>query len=321
MKQRVLWIDWIKIIGIYLIVLGHMSAPGNDFIYVFHVPLFFITSGYLAQKADSMKVCVSKMYMRLIIPSIVWLIPALAKVSAVDILKNGKSVCDVLIHHWGEAIIGNAIELSVFWFIYTLVLVKILFQLIEGSMIRNKWLIHVVFCIFFFSIAAYLNYSKLFFQNSKLNIITAYPFFMIGYGLERWKVTFNELGPIAAVVMLLVGFVLTFAVLLYNGPVHLYTSLCGKYVTICIVGGISGTVMVYGLSKLIQLKRQWVTDLSNGTIVIMGLHPLVIMVLRIIYPIVDFSYGYYFISLGIMLLSYGIIVFSKKYCPILIGVK
>lgn len=53
----------------------------------------------------------------------------------------------------------------------------------------------------------------------------------------------------------------------------------------------------------------------------MGLHPLVIMVLRIIYPIVDFSYGYYFISLGIMLLSYGIIVFSKKYCPILIGVK
>lgn len=79
--------------------------------------------------------------------------------------------------------------------------------------------------------------------------------------------------------------------------------------------------MVYGLSKLIQLKRQWVTDLSNGTIVIMGLHPLVIMVLRIIYPIVDFSYGYYFISLGIMLLSYGIIVFSKKYCPILIGVK
>lgn len=62
MKQRVLWIDWIKIIGIYLIVLGHMSAPGNDFIYVFHVPLFFITSGYLAQKADSMKVCVSKIY-------------------------------------------------------------------------------------------------------------------------------------------------------------------------------------------------------------------------------------------------------------------
>lgn len=88
MKQRVLWIDWIKIIGIYLIVLGHMSAPGNDFIYVFHVPLFFITSGYLAQKADSMKVCVSKMYMRLIIPSIVWLIPALAKVSAVLIFSK-----------------------------------------------------------------------------------------------------------------------------------------------------------------------------------------------------------------------------------------
>ena len=85
MKQRVLWIDWIKIIGIYLIVLGHMSAPGNDFIYVFHVPLFFITSGYLAQKSRFLlKVCVSKMYMRLIIPSIVWLIPALAKVSAVD---------------------------------------------------------------------------------------------------------------------------------------------------------------------------------------------------------------------------------------------
>lgn len=56
MKERVLWIDWIKIIGIYLIVLGHMSAPGNDFIYVFHVPLFFITSGYLAVSVQKCRI-------------------------------------------------------------------------------------------------------------------------------------------------------------------------------------------------------------------------------------------------------------------------
>jgi len=64
-KQRELWVDNVKVIACILVVLGHFFQsmtksnvlPSNDLyqwfnqtIYYFHVPLFFICSGYLYQK-------------------------------------------------------------------------------------------------------------------------------------------------------------------------------------------------------------------------------------------------------------------------------
>ena len=64
-KRREAWIDYIKVFACILVVLGHFSQsmvkasilPDNNLyqwfdttIYYFHVPLFFICSGYLYQK-------------------------------------------------------------------------------------------------------------------------------------------------------------------------------------------------------------------------------------------------------------------------------
>lgn len=65
LKQREIWVDNVKAIACVLVVLGHFFQsmtkanilPPNDLyrwfnqtIYYFHVPLFFICSGYLYQK-------------------------------------------------------------------------------------------------------------------------------------------------------------------------------------------------------------------------------------------------------------------------------
>ena len=50
MNKRIQWIDLCKAIGIYLVVLGHflpVGTPLKIIIYSFHVPLFFILSGFL----------------------------------------------------------------------------------------------------------------------------------------------------------------------------------------------------------------------------------------------------------------------------------
>lgn len=64
-KRREIWVDNVKVIACILVVLGHFFQsmtkagilPANDLyewfnqtIYYFHVPLFFICSGYLYQK-------------------------------------------------------------------------------------------------------------------------------------------------------------------------------------------------------------------------------------------------------------------------------
>lgn len=36
----------VKGIGIILMVIGHASSPFHDFIYLFHMPLFFMISGF-----------------------------------------------------------------------------------------------------------------------------------------------------------------------------------------------------------------------------------------------------------------------------------
>jgi len=48
MQNRIDWIDWAKVIGIWIVVYGH--TPGHLFgqvIFLFHMPLFFIISGML----------------------------------------------------------------------------------------------------------------------------------------------------------------------------------------------------------------------------------------------------------------------------------
>lgn len=54
--NRLPWIDTLKAIGIMLVFLGHSGAPFHDGIYLFHMPLFFIISGFLwnAEKYASM---------------------------------------------------------------------------------------------------------------------------------------------------------------------------------------------------------------------------------------------------------------------------
>ncbi len=33
MSERLIWIDWLKVLGMYLIVVGHMFLPVNEFVY------------------------------------------------------------------------------------------------------------------------------------------------------------------------------------------------------------------------------------------------------------------------------------------------
>ena len=62
---RIRWVDYVKVVACILVVLGHFFQsmtksnilPANDLyqwfnttIYYFHVPLFFICSGFLYQK-------------------------------------------------------------------------------------------------------------------------------------------------------------------------------------------------------------------------------------------------------------------------------
>ena len=79
-KQRIAWIDNIKAFLILLVVLGHciQDAGKSDisvlynFIYSFHIPLFFSMSGYVSQRDFTPLRTVGRRAVQLLVPFFAW---------------------------------------------------------------------------------------------------------------------------------------------------------------------------------------------------------------------------------------------------------
>jgi fucose 4-O-acetylase-like acetyltransferase len=65
---QIKWIYNIKFLAILSVILGHISNPLNSFIYMWHMPLFFILSGFFINDSISFKKYTYKYFKRLMIP-------------------------------------------------------------------------------------------------------------------------------------------------------------------------------------------------------------------------------------------------------------
>lgn len=137
MKQRLKWLDIAKGIGILLMVIGHTSIPTalSNFIWAFHMPLFFISSGWTTNWHNSsfQEFCIKKAR-TLLLPFAVYSIVVLTMLTMCGMI----SLTSWVFNGWG----GYAL-----WFIPVLyiglVIVKFIFG-IEGSVFRYGILIVVL---------------------------------------------------------------------------------------------------------------------------------------------------------------------------------
>ena len=77
MQERIIWIDNLRVIGILAVILGHISSPLGNFIYSWHMPLFFLLAGFFLKHELSTKEFIVKDFTRLIIPYFIFAILAL----------------------------------------------------------------------------------------------------------------------------------------------------------------------------------------------------------------------------------------------------
>ena len=70
--SRIGFIDISKGIAIICIILGHLRIPQiNSFVFTFHVPIFFIITGYFINNKIPLKEFISKKYKTLVVPYII----------------------------------------------------------------------------------------------------------------------------------------------------------------------------------------------------------------------------------------------------------
>lgn len=69
MSQRIEFLDGVKGVGILSIVLGHVFIPGwNDFLFLYHLPIFFLLAGYFTSAKLPPGAFVKKRARRLLVP-------------------------------------------------------------------------------------------------------------------------------------------------------------------------------------------------------------------------------------------------------------
>lgn len=205
MKEEIKWIDWAKFLGIFLVILGHVlqRVPGWndceiinlwDWIYLFHMPLFFVLSGYLYKQSSNPGY--RKIFYALIIPYLLyqllymplWNWKALYAEEGAT-LFFGKHILGILM---GD---GYETPYSLYsclpcWFIVSIIQLRLIFYFIKIN--RTSTLILMAGSVLFLYLRKSLGFDLYCCLDST---IMAIPYYLAGYWL---KVTdgFGKLKPL-----------------------------------------------------------------------------------------------------------------------------
>ena len=323
---RLVWIDWMKTIAMYFIIVGHMFLPHYEFIYVFSVLCFFVISGFLSKKENDARVFWNKLLWNMIVPMFLLFFiehtDHFAKLIYTGAFKwkyLWQAPILALSGMQGEQFAAGG--LYQLWFVYTLILCKIVLQYLPSRGLSfTLAAINTVFII----LSVYLHEKCVFVYSSFVNVLLAMPFFTIGFFLRPLKERLSNMKPLMIVLALFLGLIIVWICGKYNDPVMLYRCDYGSSVLLCLLGGTAGTVVVYSFSILLgPFFKHCVSIIGGGTLIILALHPIALVAVEFalhrfsIYSI-NHSLGY-FHALFILLIFVPVIMFVKRYFPILYG--
>ncbi|WP_243143621.1 acyltransferase family protein [Pseudobutyrivibrio xylanivorans] len=221
-NKRDVWVDNVKVIACILVVLGHFFQSMvksdilpkttlygwfNDTIYYFHVPLFFICSGFLYQKYSkvvdfsSWKKSVLKKFLALGIPYFVfsfatWFLKKMFSSSVNDELGG---IVDTLIYH----------PASPYWYLYALFFMFVI--TLTTKNVKNQIALLIIASILrvLFSIGAFSKFSQVFIISK---LCEHWVWFIIGMMLAYNYVKYVNalIGVVMFVVFLIGSFIVRF---------------------------------------------------------------------------------------------------------------
>lgn len=323
--QRKIWIDWAKTLSIFAIVWGHCFPEGLcGFIYAFNVPVFFIISGYLCHREASFGKCFDKTLHNLIIP---YFILAAIKVAGPVIkhIGDGEWIWSVAAVIGGFHSLNDAPGCSNLWFVYSLVIVKLLFQVSS----RRQDLALAMACLA--GAVVYNDILHLEWRWAVSNCLLAYPFFIIGNSLrdkdivQRLVISARQYryGATFAAALLIA---VTYIVGTQNGQAKLYMGQYANNIVLFAIGALTGSMAVFVLSALLDGVRLKITRvISSGTIVILVfhrelLHPILKEIGKMDTSSLLTVNTLVFASAVIVVLAfYPIILLVKRFFPIVLG--
>ena len=321
------WIDLSKVIGIFLMILGHqrlLDERTTLWIFTFHMPLFFFLSGVMSKK-EPFQVLLMKNLRTLLIPffiiSVIWILYYLA-----CFLKSGSVDWNVWLEKSWKSIVfpyeGYCIYL---WFLLALFWCKLMsYSFFSHGIIRWVGLLLSII------LSILTIHHNLHIPFSISQAFLSYPFFFVGACLstlikEERRIKVWTPVSFASVVVIMFS--------LINGRVNIADLSFGNNVVLFLIFGTIGSIMIIGLTKLIEgfnqkLARNRVVEvLAAGTLLIVGFSAMLTGYVKSLFvslfgeSITDHSLVGFLIGLIVLMLFYPVILICLRWFPAIIGFR
>lgn len=254
--KRIEWLDIAKGIGILLVVAGHcipLSDPLCQLIFVFHMPLFFLLSGYTASAKDGFFTTVIKKAKTLLLPFAAFFLLGLAATLALPSWRQGLTADglkqDLLLAD------PSHVHNSSIWFLVCLFFVVLVFWGIKKMPI---WLqIPLILGIYMVGIwyaRTRSEFDVFGYHRLPLNldvVPTGLLFYAIGFYMRRYSLVETVSKHILAEVLVtVVTAAATLLIYQKNGYVNTHGLIFNDPLLFAL-GGLFGSLCVIGLSLLL----------------------------------------------------------------------
>lgn len=313
-RERMVWLDWMKVLAILSIIWGHFFSAGYVYLYVFSVQTFCVISGFLYKKSADWKTCLRKCFWQLFVPTV--LLSTIMQLEAYlrcMALGTSYDVSWPWFFQW--LLLGHRWCMGPCWYFYTLIVMRLIMQALP----ERKW----VYALLFIALSAgaiVLHQQDIEVSNANVNVLVCMPFFLIGVFLKPIKQMLNYMHNYwYEAFLLLVAMALVVLCGKQNDCVWMYLCGYGSSFPLFIIGGVAGPLMLYVLSLWLSRLpyRQMVQTLSKGSIFIIGVH---IIIVRRLTELPDRLWVEDLLfSVFILLMFIPLIRLAELYFPLLLG--
>lgn len=333
--QRINWIDWAKALAVCTVVFCHLPQSQEWFYYRYLqaviIVIFFFISGYLKKDRGSAKENWKKYWYGLIIPYLLynaiiypyWLLKYYLTHHAMpDIFAAMRPIIGtLLLQH--ESCFAEPLD-GPLWYLPAILIMHIIIDLCRKT--KHQHLIMITLCIISFFLYAANKYWYFAPGLTPMGVMRNLPYYYLGYVMGQYQL-FRETNFWHD----FVGSILCFSASILLFAWHLHAFYAGQHllhivlfylVNISFLFGV-----LYGCKLLHSYKSAIITNLSIGTLVVIGLHIVLITTANYIFKYAlgineTICYHWYealSVAIIIVALLYPIILYGKHHIPVLLG--
>ena len=333
--QRINWIDWAKALAVCTVVFCHLPQSQEWFYYRYLqaviIIIFFFLSGYLKKDRGSDKENWKKYWYGLIIPYFIynaiiypyWLLKYYLTHHAMpDIFAAMRPIIGtLLLQH--ESSFAEPLD-GPLWYLPAILIMHVIIDLCRKT--RYQHGIMITLCIISFLLYAANKYWYFAPSLTPMGVMRNLPYYYWGYVMGQhqllretklWRDFVSCILCISASILLFAWHLHAF----YAGQ-HLLHIVLFYPVNIGFLFGV-----LYGCKLLNSYKSAIITNLSIGTLVVIGLHIVLITIANYILKYAlgineTICYHWYKalpVAIIIVALLYPIIMYGKRHIPALLG--